>query len=385
VKDLANAQLAYRRAETDLMASVRSAHFAALVGQEEMKANRALMELTDQVYKVMLAQLKSGLVATYEPAQVGVYAGQARIAYLTSRNDYLLAWKNLAAAVGMPLMPATDLSGSLANNLPRFDYERALAHLLKNHTDVLTAQYVVEKARYQLRLAQANGVPDVTLGATLLYDGSQPPTRLVPNLILSVPVPLFNRNQGNIYSAQAALMRALEEPHRVQNALTASFSDAFRRMEENRLVLGMYRQQLLPQQVQAFRAAVIRHFAAGAAEGVAFNDLIGAEQNVITLIASYLTTLGAYWQATSDVASLLQTDDVYTMADGVAQLPPLDLAEVLVLPCCHPCSSAHAAPVPPVAPPVLPPPQTLPPPGAGPGPRPVATWSPVSAPVQSGR
>jgi cobalt-zinc-cadmium efflux system outer membrane protein len=362
--DLANSQLAYRRAETDLMASVRSAYFAVLASQEGMKANRALMELTDQVYKVMLLQLKGGQVAPYEPAQVGVFAGQARIAYLQSRNNYQLAWKNLATAIGLPLMPATEVAGSLSKNLPHFDYEKALAHVLTNHTDALTAQYGLEKARYNLRLAQVTPVPDITLGAGLVYDASPPgPPALVPVLTGSVTLPIFDRNQGGIRQAQAALGQAAEEPHRVQNALTASFSDAYRRLEENRLILDLYRRQLLPQQVQAFRAAVLRHYSEapqlvlpGAATAF-LTDLISAEQNVVSLIASYLTTLQAYWQAASDVASWLQTDDVYEMSSEVTNLPDTDLTQLLNLPCCHPCSSvpgapgAHAPPHGPPAPP----------------------------------
>jgi hypothetical protein len=174
---------------------------------------------------------------------------------------------------------------------------------------------------------------------------------LIPGVTASVPLPVFDRNQGGIRQAQAVLLRAVEEPHRVQNALTASFADAYRRLEESRQILELYHKQLLPQQVQAFRAAVKRHFVAGPVEAAPAGsstayliDLISSEQNVVSLIGSYLTTLGAYWQAASDTASLLQTDDVYEMATEVTNLPVTDLTELLTLPCCHPCSSLKAAP-----------------------------------------
>jgi cobalt-zinc-cadmium efflux system outer membrane protein len=350
--DLDNAKLAYRRAETDLMAAVRSAYFAVLVSREGMKANRALIELTDEVYKVILVQLTKGQVAGYEPAQVSVYAGQARVAYIQSRNSYLQSWKNLATAIGLSMMPATELSGSVTRDLPRFDFEKGLAHILKNHTDALTALNGFDKARFGLRLAQVTPVPDVTVGAGLIYDATPPgPTRLVPMVTASLPVPFFDRNQGGIRQAQAAQLRAAEEPHRVQMALTASFADAYRRLEENRQILELYYKQLLPQQIQAFRATVKRHFIVGPVEvslaGSStsyLTDMIAAEQNVVGLVGSYLTALGAYWQAASDTASLLQTDDVYEMAAQVTNLPEADLTELLRLPCCHPCSSVPAAP-----------------------------------------
>jgi cobalt-zinc-cadmium efflux system outer membrane protein len=347
--DVANAQLAYRKAETDLMTSVRTSYFAVLVAEQSMRANRALAELTDEVYKVMKLQRAGGLFAPAEVAQVGVLAGQARAAQITSRNSYLLAWKQLASALGLPLMPATALAGGIDLSLPHFEFEPALAHVLVNHTDVLTARYSIEKARYNLRLAQVTPIPDVNLQATVQYDATPPgPNRIITLLSATVPVPLWDRNQGAIRQAQAQLVYATEEPHRVESDLTAKVSDAFRRLEENRTLLELNRTHLLPHSVQAFRGMVLRHFAGVGldkdAPAVSFTDLIQAEQSVIGVVATYLTTLQAYWQAVSDVAGLLQTDDVYQMAVAVQNCPMPDLAQLLRLPCSHPCAAPGCAP-----------------------------------------
>ena len=65
---------AFRRAETDLSWNVRSGYFAVLVAQESIRANRALVSLTDEVYRVMVKQFRNGENAGYEPAQMGVFA-----------------------------------------------------------------------------------------------------------------------------------------------------------------------------------------------------------------------------------------------------------------------------------------------------------------------
>jgi hypothetical protein len=249
------------------------------------------------------------------------------------------------------MMPATQLTGNVAGELPRFDFEKSLAHVLNNHTDALTAVNGVVKARLNLRLQEVTAYPDVTVGATVFNDNSNPgPPRFVPTLMASIPVPVFDRNQGNIRNAQAALMRAVEQPHATQNALTSTFADAYRRLEENRQILELYRLQLLPQQVQAFRATVLRHNGIGPQENLApgastayYSDVITAEQNLVSLISTYLSTLGSYWQAVSDTACLLQIDDAYQMAVAVEKMPELNLAELLNLPCCHPCSSLQTA------------------------------------------
>jgi cobalt-zinc-cadmium efflux system outer membrane protein len=345
--DLQNAEFAYRRAETDLLSSVRTSYYAVLVAQESVRANRGLVELTDEVYRVMVVQLRAGQVSPYEASQMGVFAASARTALLTARNARLLAWRQLAAAMGEPHMPATDLAGNIHVQVPRIDFEKALAHVLTKHTDVLTTAGTIEKARHNLRLQQVTPVPDVTVQATVLNDLTPPgPSRINPTVAVSVPLPVFDLNKGAIRQSQAALVRASEEPHRVQADLTARFSEAYRRYDENRALLQMYQKDILPKQVQAFRLAVKRYFGAQADAPGALTllDVISAEQNLVTQIGNYLPVLQAQWQAVVDVSSFLQTNQIYEAADEINSAPAIDFEELLKLPCHHPCAPAEPAP-----------------------------------------
>src|SRR4029077_20641144 len=99
--DVEKTRLAYRRAETDLLTAVRTGYFAVLVAQENMKAHRALVKLTDEVYKVMVKQVQGGQAAPYEPLQVSVFAAQARAALIQGPHCYNLAWKQLASSMGV--------------------------------------------------------------------------------------------------------------------------------------------------------------------------------------------------------------------------------------------------------------------------------------------
>src|SRR5262249_22296973 len=67
--DLANAQHAFRRAQTDLLAQVRGQFFAVLVALENIRVNRALVEFADKVYQVQveLAARQQATAAPYEP------------------------------------------------------------------------------------------------------------------------------------------------------------------------------------------------------------------------------------------------------------------------------------------------------------------------------
>ncbi|HWY86442.1 MAG TPA: TolC family protein, partial [Gemmataceae bacterium] len=346
IMDLENAKLAYHRAETDLMASIRSGYFAVLVAQENIKATRALVNLTDEVYKVNVELVLGGVAAPYEPMQVAVFAAQARQALIQARNSYTLAWKQLAAKLGVHGMPATALADRIDMPVPKYDYAKVLAHVLANHTEVATAVIGEQKARYNLRLAEVTAVPDVTVTGTLTNDNSLGVnSRLVAGVQATVPVPVWDRNLGAIQQGRGVLLRAIEEQHRVRDDLASRVADAFRRYDENRALLDLYRTDILPMQVQAFRAAVARHYG-GELDKVAYTDLIASEQNLVSVIGPYIAALGAQWQAVVDVANLLQTEDLF-QAGGVFPVAPVpDLERLLQLPCCHPCSTLPGSVVP---------------------------------------
>src|SRR5262249_40246948 len=149
-----------------------------------------------------------------------------------------------------------------------------------------------------------------------------------------------------------------------------------------------YRDEVLPDLVRAYQAIWVRYMKFGGAGGfpgdLNVGDVVVAQQNLATSLATYITTLGQMWQAVVDVTDLLHTPDLFG-GEGpkpeVAEIPALE--KPVPRPCCHPCSplpnlhhrvldgdwppavpttSSPAAPnnAPPPAPPkVLPPPNPL--------------------------
>jgi cobalt-zinc-cadmium efflux system outer membrane protein len=343
--DVKTAELALRKAESDLRSTVRTGYFAVLAAREGLRINRALVRLTDEVYKMMTDQLKGGQAAVYETMQLRVTALQTRTAYLQAHNRYLAAWKQLAASLGRPDLPLTELAGRIDSPLPRYEYDKVLAHILNNHTDFLTAKLGISKSESLLKLAQLTPYPDFIYALVVPIDSSPSvaPPKVAPTLSFGVPLPIFDQNQGGIRQAQGNLMQAHEEPHRVRSVLVNSLADAFERYSNNRVMLDMYQKDILPSQIQAFRATVQRH-ARGPVGDIAFTDLVGAEQGLVTTMTAYLGILHDMWFASVDIAGLLQTPDLF-QASGTIEVAPIpDLEHLCPLDCVHPCPVVPEAP-----------------------------------------
>jgi cobalt-zinc-cadmium efflux system outer membrane protein len=99
------------------------------------------------------------------------------------------------------------------------------AQALQNRPDLKAAQAELASAEANLKLQKAMAVPDITAQGVFDRNGSY-----IPNynaVALSVPIAIFNRNQGNIGAAKAYVDASnqllLQKQTSVQNDVLASF------------------------------------------------------------------------------------------------------------------------------------------------------------------
>jgi cobalt-zinc-cadmium efflux system outer membrane protein len=322
-KDLDNAELALRRARYDLSTNVRNAYFALIVAQETVSVTQALARFTDEIYRLYTGYLAGGFAASYEPAALRSSAYATRLAYKQAITSYIYAWKQLVATLGLPQLPLTEVSGRVDRLIPYYDYDKVLAHVLARHTDVLTARNGIQKAQYNLKLAQITPVPDVDFLAAVWKESTIAPYVIFYQAQVVLPVPIWDQNKGNIMSAQAALIRAIEESHRVENALTNTLAANYANYQNNLNALEYYRRFILPDQVRYYRGVFDRRQVDLSASP---SDLVTAQQMLATNVQTYLGILGSLWSGVVSVADLMQTDDLFQLAKPreLPELPALD-------------------------------------------------------------
>ena len=330
--DLENARLTLSRTQYDLATQVRSNYFAVLVALERFRVNRALSEFAAAIYRAQTSQVVASLAAPYEPYQVRVLAMQARTQLIQSQHDYESAWRKLAATLNCPDMPPAPLAGRVDVGVPLIAYEEAKQRLLQVHPNLLMARNSVTKAQYQLKLAKLTpNVPDVDVNTVIEHDFTTPPFNTVLSIQAGVPLPIFDNNRGNIIAADAALARACSEYDRARNELLGNLADIFARYQTSRESFAYYQQNILFDQVRAYRALYQRH--QQDPDSIAFSDVVSAQQTLAGTIASYLQLLGDQWQAVIDLAGLLQADDLLQLGRpqpaAIPTVPPTPQASVL--------------------------------------------------------
>jgi cobalt-zinc-cadmium efflux system outer membrane protein len=352
-KNLDNAELALKRARSDLSTNVRNAYFALIVAKETMRVNAALARFTDAIYLKFVDYLKAGLAASYEPLALRSSAFTIRLAYQNAIYTYAMAWKQLVATTGMQQLPLTEVAGRVDRILPYYDHDQVLAWALTHHTDVLTAQNSLTVARYNLKLAQITPLfPDIDVNFNVWKESTLAPYQIFYQTTVGVPVPIWDQNRGNVISAQAALVRASEESHRVDAAIRNNLAAAYANYQTNLANLEYYRRNILPDMVRAYRGVFGRRQADATAP---FGDLFSSQQALVGGVTTYLGILGSLWSGVVSVADFLQTDDLFQMATP-HELPELpDLDHLPLWPCPHghagggPCACTPVPGAPPPA------------------------------------
>ena len=222
---------------------------------------------------------------------------QAQLAKVQALSDLrqLLGYESVA--------PDYDVAGA-------FDYEPLKGNLedfqlkaMQNRPDLRAAQQGVTAARSQYEVQKTIGKPDVTVQANYSHVNAINAT----TIYASIPLPIFNRNQGNIEHTRIAITQAQEQEKAANGQVLTDVHDAYEGLRASDHVIQLYRSGYLDV-AQKDRDISEYAYKRGAASLL---DFLDAER-------SYRATQLAYRQA---LASYLLALEQMREAVGVRALP----------------------------------------------------------------
>ncbi len=172
--------------------------------------------------------------------------------------------------------------GELAYQPFNQSLEQAQATALQTRPDLAAARQNIAAARSQIALARANAKPDFTTGINYSHTAGLSSS----SFFFSVPLPIFNRNQGEIGRTRYAGTQAEFDAKVAENAVVADVQTAYQQAKADQTIVELYLAGYLEQARQS-RDITDFAFRQGAASLI---DLLDAER-------SYRSTQLAYRQA----------------------------------------------------------------------------------------
>jgi cobalt-zinc-cadmium efflux system outer membrane protein len=280
-----------------LFISVQLAESTLDLAHQDLKSYEQTVELSERRFKagaiseddhlkiqLLLLQFQSD-VAQAELARVQALAGlRQELGYESVPPDY-------------------DVSGDFDYQALKVNLEDLQLKALQNRPDYRAAQQGVTAATSQYQLQKAIGKPDVTVQGNYSHvNGIN-----AANFYSSIPLPIFNRNQGEIARTRIAITQSQELQKAASDQVMTDIADAYEGLRMNDKVVALYRSGYLDIS-QKDRDIAEYAYKRGAAS---LFDFLDAER-------SYRATQLAYRQA---LASYLTAVEQLREAVGVRNLP----------------------------------------------------------------
>lgn len=225
----------YQVKRVEVLRETTEAFIDALVAQQRLALAEETLKLFESAVPITQKRVEVGKASAVEVTRSNVSVALAQIGREQARRDLLAAKARLAAQWGeTKAVGFESVSGDLGRMEPIPDFPELVARLGRNPQ---IARWTAEREKRgaTVRLQQAKAVPDITVGIGPRMIGKGDDYTL-GTIGVSIPLPLFNRNQGNIAEARALLSKTDPEERaaeaRAFGELSVAYQTLLRASEE---------------------------------------------------------------------------------------------------------------------------------------------------------
>jgi len=310
LKEVDQATLALTEQRYTLLAGVRQAYFDFLALNRRVTLLTEMEALARQTVELTQRLVTARQAAPLDRVQLEVEQLRIAVELESARKELPAAYQRLAAATGVINLPPSPVADVLDLPLPPYDLDRTKQLVLANHPEVHAARVGVEKAQFELRRAQVQAFPNVTVGAGYVRQNQNRSDDWT--IGASLPVPVWNRNQGNIRASVAHLQSAQQNIGRVEIDLTDRLASAFRDYSSAK--------QRAAQWVQVRQKAQEAYGILANAPTASGLQRLEAQRALTQANVEYVRALGEAWKAAS-VISGLTLEEAWPPCDDKILIP----------------------------------------------------------------
>lgn len=301
--------------ERQLAVEIRTAYTNALAAARQLDVLERLIAADEEIVRVTDARLKEGDVAPLDLNLVKVEADRLRVQAIQARSDLETQLLNLRTLIGADVAESLRLAPQ-PDRPPRLDL--GLGELteiaLRERADLQAARLGEQLGSARVNLARANAVPNIagsvrfsrSKGITDLpgpLNGSNFASDLDNELTfgVSIDIPIFNRNQGEIASATGEKLQATRSREFLETTVKRDVAVAFRKYRAAAESLVLYTTQILPRSeanLQTIRAAY------GVGEFSVF-EVVNEQRRLTENVTGYNQALRDYYAALAELETAL--------------------------------------------------------------------------------
>src|ERR1700733_4449243 len=308
-QELKQAETEAEEQKVRVFTNVRMSYIQALAAQQTLELRQNLSKLADDAVQTSHQLANVGQADAPDGLESEVEAQQADLAVTLAEQNQQRIWKALSAVVGNVRLPLMRLEGKLEDT-PPVNADELVEKIANDRPAVRIAEIGVKRAEASLARAKRESIPDLQIrggmeqNGELLSEPSGKPVGLQGFADVGVRIPIFNRNQGNVATANAVVERAKHEVERVKLVLRERAASVVQNYTFSQTAVDRYKNQMIPRAQKAYEmyAKKYREMAA------AYPQVLIAQRTLMQLEVSYITALETFGTSSVSLQSYLLTD-----------------------------------------------------------------------------
>jgi cobalt-zinc-cadmium efflux system outer membrane protein len=263
------------------------------LAQQDLKDYQNTVDLTEIRYRSGAISQDDYLKIKLQLLQFHNDVAQAQLAKAQGLSD-------LRQLLGYESVPVNyEIAGQFEYQTVKLNLEDLQMRALATRPDLRAAQQGVTAANSEYLLAKANGRQDLTVQANYTHvngiNGA--------SFLASIPLPIFNRNQGEIARTSYATTQSQELEKTADNQVMTDVHDAYYNLQTNDQIVQLYLSGYLAE-AQADRDIAEYSYQRGAASLL---DFLDAERSYRGTQLAYRQTLAAYLLALEQLREAVGT------------------------------------------------------------------------------
>lgn len=292
------ATAAVKAKQADIQASVQVAFFEVLAAQERLKLATASLNIATQAREAAAKRVQAGKISPVEETKSRVAESAVKIDVTQAQAALSAARMRLAALMGETLPRFGSVEGDL-ERLPHLNSLESHANLVDQAPMIKVARLEIETREALAGIENSRRIPDVTVSV-----GAQRNDELGINqalLGLTVPIPVFDRNQGNMQEARTRVNKARDELTALRFKLDAALASQFEQLRAAIEAARTLQTEIVPGAESAFDAAS-KGFIYGK---FSYLEVLDAQRTLFQARTRYLNTLLEAHQADAEIKRLV--------------------------------------------------------------------------------
>lgn len=289
----------YEAARIDTFTDVALAFVEVLAAQERTVLSAELVGASERAFGIVSDQVKAGAVSSVERSRAEVALASSRVERARRARELDAARVRLAATWGSTTAGFSEAAGALEENIEAPPSETALLRQVGDNPDL--ARWATELAarRAMVALEESKGIANMVLSGGPRQLNETNDHAFV--FEMSVPLPLFDRNQGRTLEARRRVAKGSEERRAAEVSVRTALSTAYQSLAATHEAVVALDGQVLPKAQDAFDGVTTAY-----RRGVfRYLDVLDAQRTLFALRCEYLDSLAAYHAAVARVERLV--------------------------------------------------------------------------------